>query len=114
MKVYVNFEKQIKEVELEGNTYGDLRKKCVELFSMSAAEFVLRSGTRPVRDEAIVKEGCSINMAKPKPVPPPKEIEPSGEYTYEYEEVYESSDYEDKSGEDGSDEDFSGDEGKEE
>ena len=57
MKIYVNFEKQMKVLELEGTTVADLRKMCADMFKLKAEEFVLRSGTKPLKDETVLKEG---------------------------------------------------------
>ena len=93
MKVYVTFEKQIKEVELPAGSENipTVRKLACELFQMKPEDVVLRSGTRPMKEDAVLKESHSITMAKVKPAVVAQKEEEEYTYEYEYEEVYEES-----------------------
>lgn len=68
MKIYVTFEKVVKDIELgEGKqTVPELRKIACELFGVQEDDVVLRSGTRPIKDSYALQPDTNINMGRKK------------------------------------------------
>lgn len=92
MKVYVTFERAIKDFEIpdDHNFIGEVKKQCCPYFNVQPEEVVMRSGTRPIREDMPLRKDHSITMARIKPA---KQEEKEEEYEYTYEEEYDESSY---------------------
>ena len=68
MKVYVTFERAIKEFEIpdDHNFIGEVKKQCCPYFNVQPEEVVMRSGTRPIREDMPLRKDHSITMARIK------------------------------------------------
>lgn len=108
MKIYVTFEKTVKEVQLpeDKETVTELKKLACAAFGVEEDQVVLRSGTRPIKDTFQLKPESNINMGRIKPSKEEEALDPDDEYEYVYEEVTDTDeDYADGGDDDDDDDD---------